>query len=116
VDGGVVYLVSPVFNLNGVTSAELRYVRWFYNRDTGEDSGDFFTAEVSADNGASWVNLETLGSSQSANSWTERSFALENYISLTATVRVRFGAADGAARGNIIEAAINLVQIWTDGG
>jgi hypothetical protein len=37
VDGGVVYLVSPVIDLAGATSANLSYMRWFYNRDTGEE-------------------------------------------------------------------------------
>ncbi len=118
VDSGGVYLVSPVIDLSGADSADLEFVRWFYNRDTGEDSGDFFVAEVSDDNGATWVNLETLDTNQSANTWTERSFSLGNgnYIDLTSTVRVRFGAADGSSTGNIIEAAIDNVKVWAYGG
>ncbi len=111
----MIYLVSPVINLSNASTAELTYVRWFYNRDTGEDSGDFFVAEISDDNGSNWVNLETLGTSQSANSWTEKSFALEGYISLTNTVRIRFGAADGSSTGNIIEAAIDNIEVWSYG-
>ncbi|MCP4571237.1 MAG: hypothetical protein GY838_02685, partial [bacterium] len=116
VDGGVVYLESPTIDLSGADTATLNYVRWFYNRDTGEDSGDFFTAEVSADNGSNWVNLETLGSSQSVNSWTPATFELQNYITLTSTVRLRFGAADGSSAGNIIEAALDNLEVWAYGG
>ncbi|UCC31905.1 MAG: choice-of-anchor J domain-containing protein, partial [Phycisphaerales bacterium] len=112
VDGGVVYLVSPTIDLSGASSTELTYVRWFYNRDLGEDSGDFFVAEVSANDGATWVNLETLNTNQSANTWTPRSFMLEDFITLTGTVRLRFGAADGSSLGNIIEAAIDNVEVW----
>jgi hypothetical protein len=115
VDRGVVYLVSPVMDLSSAGTAELAYVRWFYNRDMGEDSGDFFVAEVSEDNGASWVNLEMLDTNQSANSWIEQTFALKDYVNLTSTVRLRFGAADGSSRGNIIEAAIDNVVIWAYG-
>jgi len=116
VDGGVVYLVSPVIDLSAADSAELEYVRWFYNRDTGVDAGDFFVAQVSDDNGNNWVDLETLDTSQSANTWTSKAFMLESYISLTSTVRVRFGAADGPSLGNIIEAALDNVKVWAYGG
>ncbi|MCP4601395.1 MAG: hypothetical protein GY847_12870 [Proteobacteria bacterium] len=116
VDSGVIYLVSPAIDLSTVSSAELTYMRWFYNRDPGEDSGDFFVAEVSSDNGDSWVTIETLDTNQNANSWTAKSFPLQDYISLTSTVRVRFGAADGSSTGNIIEAAIDDIQVWGSGG
>jgi len=116
VDGGVVYLVSPVIDLSGADSADLEYVRWFYNRDTGEDSGDFFVVQVSNDNGTNWVDLERLDTNQSANTWTEKTFTLESYISLTSTVLIRTGAADGPSGGNIIEAALDNVKVWAYGG
>jgi hypothetical protein len=116
VDGGVVYLVSPIIDLSGADSAELEYVRWFYNRDTGEDSGDFFVVQVSDDNGINWIDVETLDTSQSANTWTPKTFTLESHITLTSTVRVRFGAADGPSLGNIIEAALDNVKVWAYGG
>jgi carboxypeptidase T len=116
VDGGVVYLVLPVIDLSAADSAELEYVRWFYNRDAGVDAGDFFVAQVSDDNGTNWVDLETLDTSQSANTWTSKAFMLESYINLTSTVRVRFGAADGPSLGNIIEAALDNVKVWVYGG
>ena len=106
------YMVSPTIDLSGASYADLEFVRWYYNRDIGEDSGDFFVAEASDDNGSTWVNLETLGTSQSANSWTVRTFYLESYINMTATVRLRFGASDGPSLGNIIEAAIDDVVVY----
>ncbi len=111
VDDGVVYLLSPTIDLGGAASAELSFVRWFYNRDLGEDGGDFYVADVSSNNGGTWVNLETLDTNQSANTWTLRSFSLETYITLSSAVRIRFGASDGSATGNIIEAAIDNVVI-----
>jgi hypothetical protein len=88
-------------------------MRWHYNRDTGVDSGDFFIAQVSSNNGSSWTTLENLNQSTSANSWTQRTFALESFITLTASVRIRFGSADGTAAGNIIESAIDDLYITT---
>ena len=112
VDSGVVYLVSPSIDLSGVVNAPLSYVRWYYNRDAGEDPGDFFTAEVSNDDGASWVTLEYLDYNQSVNTWTPQMFALEDYVNLTGTMRLRFGASDGPGSyvmGSMVEAAIDDV-------
>ncbi|MGD2110650.1 MAG: M4 family metallopeptidase [Phycisphaerae bacterium] len=116
VDNGVVYLMSPAIDLSGADTADLSFVRWHYNRDLGEDSGDFFVADVSPNDGSSWVNLETLGTNQSANTWTPRSFSLDTVITLTSTVRIRFGAADGSSTGNIIESAIDNVVITAEEG
>jgi hypothetical protein len=115
VDTGVTYLVSPVIDLSMASSAELTFVRWFYNRDVGEDTDDFFVVEISEDDGASWINLERIETDQSVNSWTERSFTLESFINLTSTVRVRFGASDGPSFGNIIEAGVDNVEVWAFG-
>lgn len=111
VDSGVIYLTSPAIDLSGESSAQLVYVRWYYNRDLGVDDGDFFIAQVSSNNGSSWVTLEQLGTNVSANDWTEMSFDLEDYIALTSTVRLRFGASDGSFAGNIIEAALDDLRI-----
>jgi hypothetical protein len=111
VDDGVTVLVSPPIDLSGRERAVLSYQRWFANRDLGEDAGDFFKADVSGDGGQSWTNLETLGSDTSAASWTRVEFELTQFIALTSQVRVRFQAADGAATGNLIEAAIDEVRI-----
>jgi hypothetical protein len=110
IDGGVVYLESPTIDLSGFTHAELNFVRWYFQRDSGE--GDYYVTEASHDDGDTWVRLETLSSK--SNSWTARSFDLEDYIALTGTVRVRFGAADSDGSGNIVEAAIDNVEIWAD--
>lgn len=109
VDNGVVILLSPNFDLSGQTRAILSYYRWFANRDLGEDVGDFFAVDVN--DGSGWVNLETLGTNQSAASWTRKEFALHDFIALTSTVRIRFQAADGPATGNLIEAAVDEFRI-----
>lgn len=114
VDGGVTWLMTPTINLAGQTSAQLLYYRWFYNRDVNEDANDFYRVEASSNNGSSWVTVENLGSSVNANSWTQGSVSLESFISLTATVRVRFGASDGAGgNGNLIEGALDDVVVAT---
>lgn len=111
VDGGVTILLSPVLDLSGLSQAVLSYQRWFSNRDLGEDAGDFFKADVSQDGGATWVNLETLGTNDTAASWVRREFKLHEVIALTSQVRIRFQASDGPATGNLIEAAVDEVRI-----
>lgn len=111
VDGGVTILRSPVVDLSGLSDAVLSYQRWFANRDLGEDQRDFFKADVSQDGGATWVNLETLGNSDTAASWVRRDFKLHEFIALTSQVRFRFRASDEPATGNIIEAAVDEVRI-----
>ncbi len=111
VDNGVVYLVSPAIDLGGVSAADLTYARWFFNRDLGEDADDSFTAEVSSNDGGTWVILESLGTLDNANFWTPQNFALQNFITLTSAVRLRFSANDGTAAGNLIEAAVDDITI-----
>jgi hypothetical protein len=52
-----------------------------------------------------------LDGDQSANTWTLRSFTLEDYIPLTSTMKIRFGASDAAPDGDYVEAAIDLVLV-----
>ena len=44
--------------------------------------------------GASWVPLETV--TQTENSWTEVSFLVSDFVSLSSNVRLRFIAEDGS--------------------
>ncbi len=111
VDGGVVYLVSPTIDLTGASGAELSYVRWYYNRDLGEDIEDSMTVDVSDDDGVSWVNVETLNGDTSEGSWVSRTVLVEDFASLTSTFRVRFGASDGPADGDIVEVLIDDVVV-----
>ncbi len=110
-DNGVTTLLSPILDLSALSEARLSYWRWFANRDLGEDAGDFFRVDVSADGGSSWVNLEILGTNDTAPSWTKREFDLEDFVPLTSAVRVRVQVADGTATGNLIEAALDEVRI-----
>jgi len=113
VDEGVTYLVSPAYDLSGLENARVRYARWFYNGALGADSGDFFIAQASANNGGTWVTLEQLGDSVQANAWTEVAFELAPLIALTTQVRVRFGVSDGALVDDLIEGAVDAFAIST---
>jgi hypothetical protein len=121
VDEGVVWIVSPEIDLSGFTSATLTYTRWFYLRDLEEDDGDYFEVQARDDPQNPWVVIERLGNVQRANAWTTVSYQLENHITLTDTVQLRFGGADGRGAGttflpNIVEAAVDAIEISVPGG
>lgn len=115
VDGGVVALVSPPIDLSTAHHAQLSYARWFFLRDLAPGSDDFFAVDLSNNDGASWFTLELLNQSQPAPTWTPVTWTLEDYIVLTAQVRVRFRVGDGPAGANIVEGAVDEVVVTVEG-
>jgi deoxycytidylate deaminase len=111
VDGGFVTLTSPTLNgLGG--NAILRYNRWYSNRIGGVTGNDVLRVQVSNDNGATWVPLETVGPGgpECAGGWFAKEFVLASVLPLTAEMKVRFIAEDINA-ASIVEAAIDEVRL-----
>ena len=110
VDGGRTTLLSPIFDLSQYRSAHVRYFRW-YSNDTGSaPEADDWSVDVTDDGGATWVRLETLGSSDRTWRLIERD--LLEHIDLTSQVRFRFVAADTGS-GSIVEAGVDDFEIVT---
>jgi hypothetical protein len=104
VDNGNTILTSPLYDLGGKIGAVLEYWRWYTN-DLGQAPGeDYWTVQVSDDDGGTWVNLEHT--QESANYWQKFSFNLEEYVSLTSEVRIRF-IADDSGSASLVEAAVD---------
>ena len=103
VDNGRTTLLTPTYDLTGVVSPLVRYWRWYVNSGNATVD-DVFRVEIS-NNGSTWVNVETLSGSQSGG-WSEHSFAVEDFVTPTATVQLRFIAED-IGGGSIVEAAID---------
>jgi hypothetical protein len=106
VDGGVTTLVSPTFNCSGYSEVQVSYWRWYSNNAGSNPATNTFPIDVSADNGVTWVNLETV--SQVAGetaAWVQKSFKLNGLITPSAQVKFRFRAND--ATGAVVEAAID---------
>ncbi len=106
VDGGPTYLISPIINLQG-SDAIVEYYRWFYN---GTVINDTFFVEVSNNNGASWVRVETVSFTGSENQWIRRSFRIGDYVTPSAQVRIRFGTSDNP-NDSICEAGVDHIVI-----
>ncbi len=107
IDYGVTTLLSPVFNLQGATSAEFSYWRWYSNNAGNNPDEDWWDVEVTAD-GLVWVSLEHTQTSD--NSWTYHSFDLSQFIALSNHVQVRFQASD-EVNGSLVEAAVDDVLL-----
>jgi hypothetical protein len=110
VDDGEVIATSPVINLSGFSAATLSLWRWFENEDV-DDSGDYYVLEVSND-GSTWVQLEQLPDTViTTNNWANVHFDLQEFVGLTATMRIRIRVADGTAVGDLVEFAADDIVI-----
>ncbi len=103
VDGGPTRLMSPVIDLSS-GDATISYARWFHNDD---GDGDRLTVEVSNNNGSNWTLVESVGNT---GGWTTNSFVVSDYVTPTASVRVRFNATDNP-NDSVTEAAIDAFNV-----
>jgi len=108
VDSGEVWALSPIFDASGLVELKLDFWRWYYAQRTTDD---YFAADVSNNGGAGWTNLETLVNSSGYNSWNQVTFALHDFVPLTATMRLRVRVGDFGT-GGITEGAFDAVHVW----
>jgi Zn-dependent metalloprotease len=107
VDNGATTLLTPVMNLTGVVNPVFGYWRWYSNNLGNAPNADDWVVQVTAD-GQSWIDLEHT--SQSEASWFYKQFLLNQYITMSSQVQVRFIAEDGGA-GSLVEAAIDDIFV-----
>lgn len=108
VDGGYTHLTSRTLDLEG-REAELRFALWYTNYFGGGPHNDTFQVAVSGDNGATWIPALTIGPG-SLCGWTEHSLRIAEFITPTATVRVRFSVSD-LPSSSVVEAGLDDVRI-----
>ncbi|MBD3334409.1 MAG: hypothetical protein GF355_02740, partial [Candidatus Eisenbacteria bacterium] len=112
VDGGKTTIFSPVFDLSGVEGATFDYWVWYTNNRGNSPNEDYWVVQVTAD-GAAWVDLENT--TTSTNAWVQRTFTVEDYITLSDQVQFRFIASDEGG-GSLVEAAVDDIQLIVDEG
>ncbi|MCC6676212.1 MAG: hypothetical protein IT436_03630 [Phycisphaerales bacterium] len=114
VDGGQTVLNSPNLDLSAYGDATISFWRW-YSNDQGSNPGTkTFKIEVSGNGGTTWTRVRTVGPTGpgTQGGWIFDSFSVKDYVTPSATVKVRFIADDlGTGSGSIIEAAIDDFQV-----
>jgi len=110
VDGGPTRLISPTFDLSGASDAALTYARWFTCDDDLPPDQDFLDVEVSNDNGASWILIESVPGTEG---WVEKTVSIKDAIApepLTEQMIIRFSVMD-TPNNSKTEAGIDAVGI-----
>ncbi len=108
VDGGKTTLFSPVYDLTGASSVNVRYWKW-YSNDKGPNPGeDTWRSYFSNDGGSSWTALEST--TASTNAWVSVIFDLNDWVTEYGQVQFKF-VADDSGDNSLVEAAIDDVSI-----
>jgi len=108
IDGGSTTLTSPTLDAIGDGVAFLEYARWYSNDRGAAPNEDSMLVQLSNNDGASWIKLESV--SENAGTWVEKRFRVENYITPTSQMRVRFIASD-LGEPSVVEAGVDDVRI-----
>ncbi len=106
VDGGRTTLLSPVFSALSISNFHpvIEYYRWYTNNAGAAPSSDFWKVDISNDGGVNWTPVENTLVTE--NSWMRVLFRIEDYVTPTASMKLRFIAAD-EGDGSVVEAAVD---------
>jgi hypothetical protein len=101
--------MTPVYDLTGFEQATLSFWYWYSNNGSGNPNEDAFLVQASSTGGAPWIQIDAINTN--LNSWAMKEYRLDNYIPMSADVRVRFIALDEGAGGSLVEAALDDIFI-----
>jgi hypothetical protein len=105
IDGGGITLQSPIFDLTNIVNPILYYSRWIYNGGGNGNPDDTLYFYLS--NGTQEVLLEkVINSNANTSKWTDKNFLVSNFITPTATMKLRVYAED-FGQGHVFEVALD---------
>lgn len=116
VDAGSTILQSDPIDLSSYTNPAFTYWRWYSNNSGANPSADWWQVQISNNNGSTWVKVEDTKSSD--RSWRRKAFRVQEYVTPTANVRLRFIASDSLRPGtdlnggSLVEGALDDIQLW----
>jgi choice-of-anchor B domain-containing protein len=109
IDDGDTRLTSPLMDLTSYSDPHLNFVKWFYCY-FGASPDD--TLEVIVSNGLTSVSVSKTGSNMSNFAfWEPVSIRLQDYITITNSMTVKFNVSDLNPDVNITEAGIDYFFI-----
>lgn len=109
VDGGPIYLISPIMDLTGMTEPYVHYDRWFYNNFGPGNVDD--TLYVMLSNGSQSVLIDKVGQDiPHFGEWVSKSIKLSDFITITQFMQFAFVTGD-LFDGNITEAALDHFMV-----
>ncbi len=117
VDDGKTTLQTPPFDVSDIENPAISYWRWFVNDPPGgaNPGNDAWQVFIS-DDGVNWVRVERTFVSDV--SWRQNVVRVEDYVTPSQTVSLRFIAQDSLITGlpfdggSIVEAAVDEVQVF----
>lgn len=104
IDNGTTTLLSPMFDATGYDEAFVSYWRWYSNDQGASPNSDSMPVDISNNDGNTWVTLETVASN--ANAWVFKSFRVSEFVTPTASMRLRWRASD-LGSGSLVEAGLD---------
>ncbi|HZL99295.1 MAG TPA: M12 family metallo-peptidase, partial [Planctomycetota bacterium] len=111
VDDGRTTLTTPPIDLSS-GDARIAYWRWYSNDGGGDPNADVFTVDISND-GAAWVNVETVGPAGEGTGglWFRHELLVSDFVAPGPGVQLRFVASDEDG-GSLVEAAIDELEVF----
>jgi Zn-dependent metalloprotease len=110
VDNGKTTLISTVLDLSGYTHPAIEYYRWYSNDQGATPGTDFWQVAISND-GTNYIPVENTNVAD--HSWRRYVLRVNDYVSNSPTVTVRFIAEDANA-GSLVEALVDDFSVYDE--
>jgi len=97
-DGGPTILTTPTYDLSSAQAAEVNFQTYYLVTPSG-NTGDPLVAKVSNNGGSTWV---TMASFTTSGTWTNRTYNVADFVTLTSNMVFRFEAADTGTDNTLV--------------